>query len=521
MTRNGLIPAPTQFGQRVVKTPNISSPGNLVINNFWSSLDTFPGGSCSIRAVHIPSFNFADNQKPQLVNLLKCMLRWFSRNTFPKIRKMTTSSSPAALHNPYFEQNPNRKDVWTLINETAAAAQELGLSIVNLGQGFFSYNPPDFAIESVHHALSKPQFNQYAPAKGNPNLVKQLSEFYTTQLGKKVDPSQVLVTTGANEGMFAVFFGFLTAGDEVVVFEPFFDQYIPNIEMTGAKVKYVNLKCPKEFAEKNTTGDEWEVDWEALEAAISPKTKIIVINTPHNPIGKVFNEKELHRIGQLAIKHNIILLSDEVYENLYYLPKFPRPATLSSLPELAERTLTVGSAGKSFAATGWRVGWVHGPAELIKYVTSAHTRICFSVPAPLQQAVSEALVTANKNGYFQKTREEYAEKYKIFEKVFEELGLPYTVADGGYFLLVNLAKLKIPEDYDYPEEILARGTKDHKLVYWLIREIGVVGIPPTEFLVPEHRANNPLENSVRFAVCKDNSMLEDAVTRLRKLRDYL
>lgn len=441
---------------------------------------------------------------------------------FNKTRKMTTAAGPAALHNPYFEQNPNRKDVWSLINETAAAAQEqLGKSVVNLGQGFFSYNPPDFAIESVHHALTKPQFNQYAPAKGNPNLVKLLSELYTKELGRTVDPSEVLVTTGANEGMFAVFFGFLTRGDEVVVFEPFFDQYIPNIEMTGAKVKYVSLKSPEKFAERNTTGDEWEVDWEALEAAITPKTKIIVINTPHNPIGKVFTEKELHRIGQLAIKHNLILLSDEVYENLYYLPKFPRPATLSTLPELAERTLTVGSAGKSFAATGWRVGWVHGPSELIKYVTSAHTRICFSVPAPLQQAVSEAFTAANKNNYFENTRKEYAEKYKIFVKVFEELGLPYTAADGGYFLLVNFAKLKIPDDYEYPEDILGRGTKDYKLVYWLIKEIGVVGIPPTEFLVQEHRVNNPLENSVRFAVCKDDSLLEEAVSRLRKLKDYL
>lgn len=435
---------------------------------------------------------------------------------------MTTPSGPAALHNPYFQQNPGQKDVWSLINETAAAAQEeLGKSVANLGQGFFSYNPPDFAIESVHHALTKAQFNQYAPARGNPNLVKLLSELYTREFGRKVDTSQVLVTTGANEGIFSVFFGFLTAGDEVVVFEPFFDQYIPNIEMTGAKVKYVPLKTPKEFANRNTTGDEWEVDWDVLEKSFTSKTKIIVINTPHNPIGKVFTEKELHRIGELAVKHNLILLSDEVYENLYYLPKFPRPATLSSLPELAERTLTVGSAGKSFAATGWRVGWVQGPAELIKYVTSAHTRICFSTPSPLQQAVSEAFGTARENNYFQITRDEYKKKYEIFSKVFEELGLPYTKADGGYFLLVNFAKLKIPDDYKYPDDILGRGTKDYKLVYWLIKEIGVVGIPPTEFILQEHRKNNPLENSVRFAVCKDNAILEDAVSRLRKLKEYL
>lgn len=434
----------------------------------------------------------------------------------------TKSSDPASLHNPYFQQNPNQKDVWSLINETAATAQEqLGVPVVNLGQGFFSYNPPDFALEAVSHSLTKPQYNQYAHARGNPNLLKSLAKLYSDEYGRPVDVSEIQVTTGANEGIFAVLFGFLTPGDEVVVFEPFFDQYIPNVEMTGAKLKYVNINFPKKFDKENVSGDDWEVDWEGLENAITPKTKIILINTPHNPIGKVFNEEELLKIGKLAIKHNLILLSDEVYENLYYLPSFPRPATLKSLPELAERTLTVGSAGKSFAATGWRVGWVQGPAELIKYVTSAHTRICFSTPAPLQQAVSEALSVAATNNYFEKTRKEYEHKYRIFEEVFEELGLPYTSAQGGYFLLVNFKKLKIPDDYEYPAEILGRGTNDYKLVYWLIKEIGVVGIPPTEFLVPEHRKNNPLENSVRFAVCKDDSLLEEAVVRLRKLKDYL
>lgn len=433
-----------------------------------------------------------------------------------------TTNDPAQLHNPYFQQNPSKKDVWLLINETAATAQEeLGHPVVNLGQGFFSYNPPDFAVDAVKHALQSPQYNQYAHARGNPNLLKSLAQLYTHELGRPVDVSQVQVTTGANEGMFSVFFGFLTPGDEVIVFEPFFDQYIPNVEMTGAKLKYVALQPPAKFDSDNVLSDDWHVDWAALEAAISDRTKIIVINTPHNPIGKVFNEEELERIGRLAIKHNFIVLSDEVYENLYYLPKFPRPAALPALPELADRTLTVGSAGKSFAATGWRVGWVQGPLELIKYVTSAHTRICFSTPAPLQQAVSEALQLAHKNNYFERTRQDYLKKYEIFTKVFDDLGLPYTVAQGGYFLLVNFSKLKIPDDYVYPAEILGRGTNDYKLVYWLIKEIGVVGIPPTEFLVPEHRKGNPLENAVRFAVCKDDSLLEEAVARLAKLKKYL
>ncbi|KAK6201019.1 pyridoxal phosphate-dependent transferase [Scheffersomyces amazonensis] len=436
--------------------------------------------------------------------------------------KVSKSLDPASLHNPYFFQKPGQKDIWSLINETAAQAQqESGKPIVNLGQGFFSYNPPDFAINAVGEALTKPQFNQYAHARGNPNLIVEIAKHYSKAFGRPVDESEIQITTGANEGIFSIFFGFLTPGDEVIVFEPFFDQYIPNIEMTGAKVKYVEIKYPQKFDNQTVSGDDWEVDWEGLENSITDKTKIIVLNTPHNPIGKVFTEDELYRLGKLAIEHNIIIVSDEVYENLYFTKTFPRPAALAKLPELAERTLTVGSAGKSFAATGWRVGFIHGPASLIKFVTAAHTRICFSTPAPLQQAVSQGFIEAGKNDYFNKVRDDYIHKYKIFTKVFDELGLPYTIAQGGYFLLVNLSKVKVPEDYDFPLSISARGTLDFKLAYWLIKEIGVVGIPPTEFLIPSNRKGNGLEKTLRFAVCKDDAILEDAVNRLRQLKDYI
>ncbi|KAI3406767.2 BNA3 [Candida oxycetoniae] len=430
---------------------------------------------------------------------------------------------PASLHNPYFNLKPGQKDIWTLINETAAKAQadDPNTKIVNLGQGFFSYNPPEFAIQAVDEALHQTQFNQYAPARGNINLLKQIANHYSKSYGREVPIEEVQITTGANEGMFSVFFGFLTPGDEVIVFEPFFDQYIPNIEMTGAKVKYVKIRYPEKLNTETVNGEDWEIDWESLESSISDKVKMVVINTPHNPIGKIFNKQELHRLGELVIKHNLILVSDEVYENLFYTSEFPRPATLESLPELRERTLTVGSAGKSFAATGWRVGYIQGPASLIKYVTAAHTRICFSTPAPLQQAVAQAFPQADKLNYFENTRKDYARKYELFVKVFDDLGLPYTIADGGYFLLVNLSKVKMPNDYEFPEDILSRGTLDFKLAYWLIKEIGVVGIPPTEFVIEKNRVGNGLENCIRFAVCKDDTILEEAVKKLAMLKDYL
>lgn len=424
-----------------------------------------------------------------------------------------------SLHNPYFYRPPGTKDVWLLINETAAEALlSSGKPVTNLGQGFFSYNPPSFVSNAVSTALQS--FNQYAPARGNPNLLQNVAAYYSKAFNRPVSIDEVQITTGANEGMFAVFFGFLCPGDEVIVFEPFFDQYVPNIEMTGAKVKYVSLKFPPAMNERNVSGDEWEIDWDGLEKTVSSKTKMIVINTPHNPIGKVFTEDELARLGRLVIKHNLLLVSDEVYDNLYFGPSFPRPAALSQLPELAERTFTVGLAGKAFAATGWRIGYVHAPANLLKYVTSAHVRICFCSPSPLQQAVSDGLLLAANNSYFEDTRQHYKLKYLRFCKVFDQLGLPYTVSQGGYFLLVNFSKVKVPAKYDFPPQI-AQKPRDFHLAYWLIREIGVVGIPPTEFVPVNMQRGHGLESCLRFAVCKDDAILDEAVQKLLKLEQYL
>lgn len=448
------------------------------------------------------------------------MIKYQSIQRVYPIRNMAKKAS--SLYNPYFFKPEGDKDIWTLINEAAhnASIKNPNQPIYNLGQGFFSYNPPEFALDSVNQAILKPQYNQYAPAKGNPNLLLSLTEKYSKDFGYPVGVDEIAITTGANEGILSVCFGFLTPGDEVIVFQPFFDQYISNIEMTGANVKYVDINFPAKFDKENVTGDDWTVDFEQLENTISDKTKIIIVNTPHNPIGKVFNEQELTKIGELAMKHNLIILSDEVYENLYFNNHFPRFATLKLLPDLKERVLTVGSAGKSFAATGWRVGWVTGPKNLIKYVTAAHTRICFSTPSPLQQAVSEAFAKSQSNNYFASVRDDYKNKYKIFTSVFDELDLPYTVADGTYFLLVNFSKLKLPVDYEYPDTFKTK-TKDFKLAYWLINEYGIVTIPPTEFLHPDFRHGHGLENCLRFAVCKDDEFLRQAAERIRLLEKYL
>lgn len=432
-------------------------------------------------------------------------------------KKMSDSSSFKPLPTPSVHVSGQKKDVWSIINEAAAAAeQKSGKSVVNLGQGFFSYSPPDFAIEAAKKALDVPAFNQYSPTKGRPSLKQALSDSYSPYFDRKLDPdTEIVVTAGANEGMYSAFTGFLNPGDEVIVFEPFFDQYISNIQLPGGKVVYVPLHPPKDNDTKTSSASEWSIDFNELESSITSKTKMIVLNSPHNPTGKVYSKQELEKIGELAVKNNIIILSDEVYDRLYY-NEFTRVATLS--PELSRLTLTVGSAGKTFAATGWRVGWLIGHPEMIRYVAAAHTRICFTVNSPMQEATASALKQAETNGYYNQQIEKFEHKYSIFNKVWEELGLPYTVPEGGYFVLVNFAKVQIPDDYDFPEELLQR-PRDFRAAYWLIKEIGVVAIPPTEFYTDKNA--HLAENFLRFAVCKDDSMLEEAVKRLRGLKKHI
>lgn len=427
---------------------------------------------------------------------------------------------PKIVPNKYFTANV-AKDVWSLTNEAAAVAagnaQNKDRELINLGQGFFSYSPPKFAVNEAKKAVEIPLVNQYSPTRGRVSLIDSLTKLYSPLYNTELKSENITVTTGANEGILSCLMGIINPGDEVIVFEPFFDQYIPNIELIGGKVVYVPINPPKDMDQRIVKGTEWTIDYEQFANAITDKTKAVIINTPHNPIGKVFTREELTRIGEICVKNNVVIISDEVYEHLYFTDSFTRIATLS--PEIGQLTLSVGSAGKSFAATGWRVGWVVSlNPDLLSYVSKAHTRICFCTPSPLQEAVANSINDALEINFFEKMRDEYKHKYDIFTSVFKDLGLPYTEPEGTYFILVDFSKIKIPEDYQYPEEI-AQKAKDFRIAYWLINELGVVAIPPTEFYIKEHE--KAAENLLRFAVCKDDEYLEKAVDRLKLLKNYM
>ena len=385
-----------------------------------------------------------------------------------------------------------------------------------MGQGFFGYNPPQFVIDAAKESLNRVDCNQYSPTKGRPRLKKAIADAYTPFFGRKLDPeTEVTITTGANEGMLSAFMAFIEPGDEVIVFEPFFDQYLSNIEMPGGIIKYVPMHPPKDGAEKTSSAANWTIDFAELERAITPQTKMIVLNTPHNPVGKVLNKEELTKIGELCLKHKILILSDEVYDRLYYVP-FTRIATLS--PELAQITLTVGSAGKAFYATGWRVGYLIGPPHLIKYVAGAHTRICYSSVSPLQEAAAIGFEKAEAEGFWDSAVDEMQGKIKRFCEVFTELGIPYSNPEGGYFVLANFSKVQLPDGYEFPAHVANR-PRDFKISWFLIMELGVAAIPPTEFYTDEkaHMA----EDWMRFAVCKNDDVLDTAKERLRGLKKYM
>ncbi|KAF3911521.1 hypothetical protein ABW20_dc0108401 [Dactylellina cionopaga] len=410
-------------------------------------------------------------------------------------------------------QNP---DVWTIVNEAAKSSSVS--PVINLGQGFFGYNPPKFVLDAAKHALDRVDCNQYSPTRGRPRLKKALADSYSPFFGRELDPeTEITITTGANEGMLSAFMAFVEAGDEVIVFEPYFDQYISNIEMAGGRVVYVSLIPPERGHVETRPSSDWKIDFEMLKRRISLRTRMIVINTPHNPIGKIFSRDELQQIGDLCVQNNIIILSDEVYDRLYYTP-FTRIATLS--PEIDHLTLTVGSAGKCFYATGWRVGWLIGRPHLIKYVAAAHTRICYSSVSPLQEAVAIGLEQAEHEGFWEQSKQDMKNKQLRFNAIWDELGLPYTDPEGGYFVLVNMSKVKIPEDYPFPDFVQSR-PRDFKLSWFLIKELGVAAIPPTEFVQPGTIMERHTENYLRFAVCKDDDVLEAAKERLRGLKQYM
>jgi N-succinyldiaminopimelate aminotransferase len=374
----------------------------------------------------------------------------------------------------------------TVFSEFSALAAKHGA--VNLGQGFPDFDGPDAVKEAAQRAI-RDGVNQYAISMGARDLRLAIAEHSARFYGQQVDPdTMVTVTSGATEAILDVMLGLVDPGDEVVAFEPFYDSYDANITFVGATARYVPLRPP------DASHPEWWFDRDEVRAAFGPRTRLLILNSPHNPTGKVFTREELEFLGGLCAEFDVKVLSDEVYEHIVFAPaKHLRPATL---PGLAERTVTVSSGGKTFSLTGWKVGWVIAPQPLRDAVQRAHQFVTFATASPLQAAMAAALRLPDT--YFAELTATYTAKRERLLGGLRDAGLTAFAPQGSYFILADIAKYGFADDVAFCRH--------------LVSEVGVAAIPPSVFYSPEHRHLG--QGMVRFAFCKTEAVLDEAVRRL-------
>ncbi len=368
--------------------------------------------------------------------------------------------------------------IFTLMS--ALAAQH---GAINLGQGFPDREGPADLIEAAASALRDGR-NQYAPLTGLAELRHAVAAANRRFYGLDIDPEHgVVVTSGATEAITACLMALLNPGDEVVLIEPLYDTYLPVVQMLGGVAKLVRLHPP-----------EWTLPYNALADAFSPRTKLLLLNTPMNPCGKVFTERELSFIADLLEQYDAYAVCDEVYEHLVFAPA--RHIPLMTLPGMFERCLRVGSAGKTFSLTGWKVGYISGPDALVALTAKAHQNLTFCTAPNLQRAV--ALGLTKPDGYFASLATGLQEKRDLLASGLRQLGFDVLPADGSYFLTADISALGVAGD-------------DLAFCRKITKQAGVAAIPVSAFY-----AANPPTAYVRFAFCKQQSVLREALSRLER-----
>ena len=357
---------------------------------------------------------------------------------------------------------------------------------INLGQGFPDTEGPRDVVEAAAAALMDGR-NQYPPLTGVPELRQAVAAANKRFWGLDVDPDrEVVVTSGATEAITACLMALLDPGDEVVLIEPLYDTYLPVVRLLGAVPKLVRLSPPR-----------WELPRAELAAAFGPKTKAILLNTPMNPTGKVFTAAELAFIAELLQRHDAYAVCDEVYEHLTF--DGWRHIPLMSLPGMRERCLRIGSAGKTFALTGWKVGYISCDASLSGNVARAHQNLTFTTPPNLQRAVAVGL--AKEDAYFAELAGALQAKRDVLASGLAELGLRVLPTQGTYFISAEFSSLGFPGD----DAAFCRHITEHA---------GVAAIPVSAFYDAEGGADIP-RHYARFAFCKREEVLREALGRLR------
>ena len=369
------------------------------------------------------------------------------------------------------------ESVFAEMTQRAAAS-----AAVNLGQGFPDADGPqevlDAAVDSIRSGL-----NQYPPGIGMPVLRQAIATHQHRFYGLEVDPdTQILVTAGATEAIAATILALCEPGDEVITFEPYFDSYAASIALAGAVRRTSMLRFP-----------DYEIDEESLRAVFSERTRLILLNTPHNPTGKVFSQREMQLIADLALQHDALIVTDEVYEHLVFDETH---VSMATFPEVADRTLTISSGGKTFATTGWKVGWVHGPAPLVQAVRTVKQFLTFVASGPFQPAIAVGLQLPDT--FFTGLTDTMRHRRDLLIDGLRELDVPVSVPAGGYFVIADLGR------FDPDALQLCRSMPER---------IGVAAVPVSAF----HDHPGPAASLVRFAFCKQDDVITEGVRRLRRL----
>jgi N-succinyldiaminopimelate aminotransferase len=370
----------------------------------------------------------------------------------------------------------------TIFNEMSVLAARTGS--INLGQGFPDTDGPPEVAEAAIAAI-RAGHNQYPPGAGLPALRQAIAEHQRRWYGLDHDPdTEVVVTMGATEAIAAAMLGLCEPGDEVVTLEPYYDSYAATIAMAGAQRRVVTLRAP-----------DFALDPDALAAAVGPKTRLVLLNSPHNPTGRVLSAGELDAVARVCLEHDLLAVTDEVYEHLVY---DGRHIPLATLPGMAERTVTISSHGKTFSFTGWKVGWACGPADLIAAVRTAKQYLSYSGATPFQHAATVAL--ALPASYYDELAAGLAQRRDLLCQGLRDAGLDTFTPQGTYFAVTDAASVGAADGVEF--------------CFALPERVGVVAVPMSVFY-DDPDAGRTL---VRFAFCKRPEILAEAAARLEGLR---
>jgi aminotransferase len=359
---------------------------------------------------------------------------------------------------------------------------------VNLAQGFPNFPPPRVLVEAAHRALDG-DFHQYAITWGARNLREAIAQKFERFYGQRVDPErQVTVCCGSTEAMLSTLLAVLDPGDEIVIFEPFYENYGPGAIISGAKPVFVPLEPP-----------DFSFDPDRLARAFTPRTKAIVFNSPNNPSGKVFSLRELETISELCQRHNVIAITDEIYEHMVYdgLQHIP----IATLPGMADRTVTISGVSKSYSVTGWRIGYTISSPELAVGIRRAHDFVTVGAPAPLQEAAVTALHLPD--SYYVALREAYQARRDLLRGQLDKAGFRTFDVQGAYYILTECAHFL--ERYGLPD--------DTAFAMFLIKEVGVATVPGSSFYAHPELGRT----KIRFCFPKTDDLLLDAGQRLQRL----